>query len=65
MLSEITVVGMPSFISSHAVSREPCRKRTRLVGVDVDFLALLDRGADHAQRRAVTGSRECAGVAVG
>src|ERR1700731_1229041 len=26
MLSEITVVGIPSFISSHAVRREPCRK---------------------------------------
>ena len=38
--------------------------RTGLVRVDLDALARLDRRADHAQRRAVAGGRERAGVAV-
>ena len=35
-----------------------------LVGVDVNLLALLDGGADHAQRGAVSSGGERAGVAV-
>ena len=34
MLSAMSVVGMPSCISSHAVSRAPCRHGPRLVGED-------------------------------
>src|SRR5579862_924660 len=40
------------------------KKRTRLIGEDVDLLSSADGGADHAQRRAVSGSGECAGVAM-
>ena len=43
----------------------PLQERTRLVGEDRDALALLDRGADHAERRAVAGGGQRAGVAVG
>jgi len=35
------------------------------VGVDVNVLAALDRGADDAERGSVTASGECAGVAMG
>ena len=65
MLSEITVVGMPSFINSHAVETRALQKRSSLVGVDVNLLALLDGGADHTQRGAVSGSGQRPGVAVG
>ena len=65
MLSQITVVGMPSAISSHAVSRAPCKKGPRLVGVNMNLLALLHRRADHAQRRAIAARRQRSGVAVG
>jgi hypothetical protein len=41
------------------------QKRSSLVGVDVNFLALLDRGADHSQRRAISRGSESTGVAVG
>ena len=38
---------------------------TRLVGVDVNLLALFDGGADHAERGAVAGGGQRSGVAVG
>ena len=41
------------------------QKRPRLVGVDVNALALFDRGADDAERGAVAASGQRAGVAVG
>ncbi len=63
MLSEMTVVGMPSFINSHAVRREPCRKG-RVRRHRRDFLTLLDGCADHAERGAVTGRGERSGIAV-
>ena len=40
------------------------QERPRLVGEHRDPLALLDRRADHAERGAVAGGRERAGVAV-
>ena len=41
------------------------QKWASLVGVDVNFLALLDGGADYAERGAVTGGGQRSGVAVG
>ena len=41
------------------------QKRPRLVRVDVDALALLDRRADDAQRGPIAAGGESAGVAVG
>ena len=58
-------MGIASFISSHAVSREPLQERTRLVGVNVNLLALLNRRTDYAQRGAVPGGSQCSSVAVG
>ena len=40
------------------------QERPGFVGVDVNLLALLDRRADHAQRRAVPGRSQRAGIAV-
>ncbi len=40
------------------------QKGARLVGVDVQLLALLDGRADHAQRRAVPAGGQCPGVAM-
>ena len=65
MLSAMRVVGMPSCSSSQAVSRAPWRQgrvssaKTRL------HLAEPRRRADDAERRAVAGGGEGAGVAVG
>ena len=41
------------------------QKRPRLIGINVNVFALLDRRADDAQRGSVTASRQSAGVAVG
>ena len=52
---------------AHELPRGQARalqERPRLVGEHGDALALLDRGADHAERRAVARRRERAGVAV-
>ena len=43
----------------------PLEKRPRLAAEDVDPLVGFDRGADHAERRAVAGGGERARVAVG
>ena len=64
MLSVMTVVSMPSRTSSHAVSRAPCRNGRVSSANTVDVLARLDRAADDAERRAVAGRRQRAGVAV-
>ena len=64
MFSVMTVVSMPSRTSSHAVSRAPCRNGRVSSANTAIVLALLDRGADHAERRAVAGRRQRAGVAV-
>ncbi len=40
------------------------QKRARLIGEDIDLLAALARGADHAQGSAVTGGGQRAGIAV-
>ena len=65
MLSVITVVSMPSLTSSQAVSRAPCRNGPGLVGEDGHALARLDRTTNHAERGAVAGGRQGAGIAVG
>ena len=64
MLSVITVVSMPSRVSSHAVSRAPWRNGRVSSANTAHLLALLDRAANHAERRAVAGRRQRAGVAV-
>ena len=64
MLSQITVVGM--LVGHQLPGRQPraLQKRPRLVGVNMNPLALLDRRANHAQRRPVPAGRQRAGVAV-
>ena len=62
-LSAINVTGMPSCCSSHAVSRA-LKERPRFVGEHLDLLAGIDSGADHPERRAVTGRGERACVAM-
>ena len=64
MLSAISVVGMPSFINSHAVRREPCRNGRVSSANTCNLLSRLDGRANHAQRRAVSRGRQRAGVAV-
>ena len=64
MLSVMTVVGTLSRTSSQAVSRAPCRNGRVSSAKTCDDLALLGRGANHAERRAVAGRRQRAGVAV-
>ena len=64
MLSVMTVVSMPSCTSSQAVSREPCRNGRVSSASTRDALAGLDGAANHAERRAVAGGRQRAGVAV-
>ena len=56
---------MPSFISSQAVRREPCKKGTRFVGVDVNFFPCFDGGADDSERGAVAGRGQGTRIAVG
>ena len=64
MLSVMTVVSMPSRTSSQAVRRAPCRNGRVSSAKTAHLLALLHRGADDAERRAVAGGGERAGVAV-
>ena len=65
MLSQMTVVGMPSAISSQAVRRAPCRKGRVSSAKTWMLLALLDGGADDAEGGAVAAGGQGAGVAVG
>ncbi len=63
--SAISRWGIPSRTHSQAVSREPCMTGTRLVHPHERHLALRVGGADHAERGAVAGGGQSAGVAVG
>ena len=52
----------------HQLPRRQSRtlqERTRLIGKDMDFLSLLDGGADHSQRRAISAGGQGPGIAVG
>ena len=52
----------------HQLPRRQARalqEGTSLIGIDVDFLSLLDGGADHAEGGAISASGERAGIAVG
>ena len=64
MLSVISVTGMP--LLHHLPGRQPrtLQERPGLVGNHRDALAGLDRRADHAQRRAVSGRGQRARVAM-
>ena len=64
MLSVMTVVLMPSRTSSHAVSRAPCRNGRVSSAKTAILLPCSTAAADDAERRAVAGRRERAGVAV-
>ena len=64
MLSVMTVVSMPSLHQLPRRQPGALQERPRLVGEHRDLLALLRGGANHAERRAVTGGRQRAGVAV-
>ena len=64
MLSVMTVVGTWSRTSSHAVSRAPCRNGRVSSAKTCDDLALLGGRANDAERRAVAGRGQRAGVAV-
>ena len=64
MLSLISRYGMPSTWSSQAVSRAPCSHgRVSSTSTEMPPCARV-RGADDAERRAVPGRRQGAGVAV-
>ena len=65
ILSEITVVGIPSFINSHAVRREPWRKGRVSSANTCSLLAGIDGRADDAQRSSVTGGGQRSGIAMG
>ena len=65
MLSEIRVTGMPSFISSQAVSRAPWSQGRVSSAKTRMFFPGFVGGADDAQRRAVAGRGQAAGIAVG
>ena len=56
---------MPSLTSSHAVRREPCMTGRVSSTQTSATLAALVGGADHAERGAVAGGGQRAGVAVG
>ncbi len=64
MLSVMTVVGTLSRTSSQAVSRAPCRNGRVSSANTCVTLPLLGGGANHAERGAVAGRRQRAGVAV-
>ena len=64
MLSVMSVVSMPSLDSSQAVSRAPWRNGRVSSAKTRDRLAGLDGAADHAERGAVAGRGQRAGVAV-
>ena len=64
MLSVITVVWMPSRTSSQAVRRAPCRNGRVSSAKTATCLPASTRAANHAERRAVAGGRQRAGVAV-
>ena len=64
MLSVITVVSMPSRVSSHAVSRAPWRNGRVSSAKTATFFPCFDGAANDAQRGAVSGGGQRAGVAV-
>ena len=64
MLSQMSVTSMPSLQQLPRRQPRALEKRARLVGEDGDALALLHRGADDAERRAVARRGQRTGVAV-
>src|SRR5205085_6093260 len=56
--------GDPVLLKFPSRQASALKKWTRLVGEDVDLLACADRGADHAQRGAISSRREGTRVAV-